>query len=86
MQRDLEKGSDSEKEPRACNKRLRAYRTTDRTTLPAGERKNSDAVREELEQCPHSVVDVVEGSNAISYKQEKRHSGAMSTVFFSKQS
>jgi hypothetical protein len=64
MQRDLGKRSDK---GRGEHKKLGAHLTTDRTALSAGERKDFGVVCGELEQYPHSVVEVVGCSNVISY-------------------
>jgi hypothetical protein len=65
VQRDL--GKHLENERGACNKRPGAHLTTDRTALPAGERKDFDVVCGELEQYPYSVVEVVGCGDVISY-------------------
>jgi hypothetical protein len=65
VQRDL--GKCSEKGRGTYNKRLGAHLTTDGTTLPAGKWEDFDMVCGELEQYPHSVVEVVGCSNVISY-------------------
>ena len=66
MQRDLGKRSDKGRGTHN-KKKLDAHLTTDRTALPARERKDFDVVCRELEQYPHSVVEVVGCSNVISY-------------------
>ncbi len=79
MYRYLGKGSEK---GRANNIKVRctphgAHLTTDGTTLPAREREDFDMVCGELEQYPHSVVEVVGSSNVISYDKENVVLGEM---------